>query len=243
MVIVNRADKRIKFGNPNFQIKSVSPGINMGNSLDYGLYQLGRFDHTLIKGGTVVKMHPHKNDEILSYIRKGKMTHEDSNGNIVEINNSYLMMMNSGSGIFHEETVPENGEDVEMIQIFIRPEKDDLEPRVQFHKFENVNSENDWRLVGGNSNSSAPLIINSDILVKDIHLTQNTKLTIPEHKIGLLYVFAGDINANDEFLEKGDSIVFNEDVEIEMLSPSDLVYFEMDKNKKFTRSGPFSGMN
>ena len=37
-------------------------------------------------------------------------------------------MMNAGSGLYHEETVPEGGETVEMLQIFLRPRGHELPP-------------------------------------------------------------------------------------------------------------------
>lgn len=243
MIVINYADQRRQFGNQNFQIKSTSPGINMGDYSDFGLLQLGRFDHTLLKAGTVVKMHPHKNDEILSYMRKGVMNHTDSKGNVVGINSSYMMMMNSGSGILHEETALEDGEDVEMIQIFIRPEKDELMPRVQFYQFEEPYSVNRWRLIGGYDGSNAPLTINSKITVSDTHITKNMQVEVNKGMVGLLYVFSGDIEIKDDVLDRGDSVVTDESLEIKLLSESaDLVYFEMDKEAVYSRSGRYSGM-
>jgi len=244
MITINRANQRQEFGNTKFHIKSTAPGINLGDPTDYGLAQLGRVDYSKIKAGTVVGMHPHRNDEILSYLRKGKMTHEDSSGNIIEIGPTHLMMMNAGSGIYHEETVPKDGDDVDMIQIFIRPNEDNLKQNVQFIELETLNSVNEWRLIGGSNTTEAPLKINSQILVCDAHITKSLDLRIPDDKTGLLYVFDGDIKINNDDLSKGDSVVLDEDITINLTSSltADLVYFEMDKNAKYTRSGPFSGM-
>ncbi len=73
-------------------------GRELSNHNDTGIYQLGRLDHAILKPGVLIRMHLHRDDEILSYMRKGTMHHTDSNGNDVAINNRYLMMMNAGSG-------------------------------------------------------------------------------------------------------------------------------------------------
>jgi len=244
MIIINRAKQRQEFGRADFRIKSTFPGVNLKNPNDIGLAQLGRIDYSEINAGFVVKMHPHKNDEIFSYIRKGTMTHEDTNGNIVEIGANHLMMMNAGSGIYHEETVPKDGENVEMIQIFIRPDADDLKPNVQFLKLESLNSVNNWRLVAGSNSSDAPLKINGEINVWDNHITSSNELKVSENRIGFLYIFDGDVKVGNEYLYKGDSVVLDENIKIDVASSptADLVYFEMDKNAKYSRSGPFSGM-
>jgi redox-sensitive bicupin YhaK (pirin superfamily) len=42
-------------------------------------------------------MHPHRDDEILTYLRSGIAEHKDTEGNIEIITNKRLMMMNAGS--------------------------------------------------------------------------------------------------------------------------------------------------
>jgi quercetin 2,3-dioxygenase len=93
---------------------------------------LSRVDHAFLDVGTLVPMDQHRNDEILSYMWRGLMVHEDSTGRRVELTPSRLMMMNAGRGFSHEESTP--GVPVEMLQIFIRPQATDLEPSVQFHE-------------------------------------------------------------------------------------------------------------
>ena len=244
MIIKNNLDQRKSFGGGKFQIESTIPGVNMNNPDDLGLAQLGRIDYSHIKKGFVVSMHPHRNDEILSYMRKGKMIHEDSTGNLISVHNTYMMLMNAGSGIFHEETVPDTDENVEMLQIFIRPEKDDIEPSVQFYDFKEENSINNWRLIAGYKEKNTPLIINSKVRVFDNRITKNATLQISEEKIGLLYVFKGDVKVNTTIsLTKGESLVLDEKLHIELISKfADLVYFELDQNAPFSRSGPYSGM-
>ena len=63
------------------------------------------------------------------------------------------MLMKAGSGIYHEEGIREDDETVEMLQIFIRPEADGLEPKIQFHKPDETYSLNTWRLLAGYEHS------------------------------------------------------------------------------------------
>lgn len=244
MITINRAKQRQEFGRSDFHIKSTFPAMNLNNPADLGLAQLGRVDYSEIKEGFVVKMHPHKNDEIFSYIRSGTMTHEDTNGNVVEIGADNLMLMNAGSGIFHEETVPNDSENVEMLQIFMRPSEDNLEPNVQFSKLENRYSINNWRLVAGSPSSDAPLKINGEVNIYDNRITTANTLEVADNKIGFLYIFDGEIKIGNDFLHKGDSVVLDEKITIEVsASPTaDLVYFELDESAKYSRSGAYSGM-
>ncbi len=119
-----------KFQNGPFTVNLIAAGRLLDKETDFAFGPLARFDHANANIGTFVKMHDHINDEILSYMWKGEMMHDDSTGNMVKISDRKLMMMNAGSGFRHEESVPEK--DVEMLQIFIRPEKADLHPKFNF---------------------------------------------------------------------------------------------------------------
>ena len=86
---------------------------------DLALGPLSALDHANLQVGKVVKMHEHKNDEILSYMWRGSMVHEDRAGHRIPISAKKLMMMNAGESFWHEESVPD--QPVEMLQIRARP--------------------------------------------------------------------------------------------------------------------------
>lgn len=242
---ITRASEQKVIDRGKFVIRMLALGNGIPGHDDHGLYQLGRVDHATLQGGTLVKMHLHHNDEILSYMRKGTMVHTDSKDNKVPIHQQYLMMMNSGSGFYHEEAVPDDGEKVEMLQIFIRPRADELTPQVQFHKLEQVYSVNKWRLIGGNENSKAPLKINSDIEVRDIRLKEG-KIQLPPlggSKAGYLYVFDGEVSLpeHNEVLGKGDAVLIEgELLSIQAKATADLVLFIMDKEASFSKNGLYA---
>nr|WP_280115310.1 pirin family protein [Flavobacterium fluviatile] len=82
--------------------------------------------------GTLIPMHQHRNDEILTYLRRGMVKHLDSEVHTDIIPNCRLMMMNAGKSFFHEELVLEEGGILNGLQIFIRPEKSNLRSLIQF---------------------------------------------------------------------------------------------------------------
>lgn len=52
-------------------------------------------------------LHPHRGIETISYLIKGKMIHKDTIGNEDSITDGEVQWMNAGSGILHEEKIPE----------------------------------------------------------------------------------------------------------------------------------------
>lgn len=246
MFVINRASERQKAGHGNFNIEIVIPGKNMENG-DSGFYNLGRFDDAHLKPGAFVGMHPHRNDEILTLMRSGTMLHRDSTGKEVAVTPQNIMMMNAGSGIYHEESIPTDKykEDVRLLQIFIRPENENDLPQVQFANAGELVL-NHWRLVAGLKNSHAPLEIKSNILAYDIDL-ENSTVHLPKpffkNTVYFLYVFDGEINISKTLLEKGDSIITdNENLNLHVNEKSTVVCFMIDKDAGFTKNGMYSGM-
>ncbi|TDS12281.1 pirin family protein [Sphingobacterium paludis] len=234
-----RASEKHTHGNHLFQISIVYPGTKLNNK-DTGFLSIGRIDHASFKPPGLVPMHPHRDDEILSYMRSGKMVHRDSTGQEEHLNNRYMMLMNAGSGISHEERAEE---DVEMLQIFMRPSERYLPPMVQFHQFANVYSENAWRLIAGN-HPDAPLTLRVDTNISDVRLRENTSIEIPDNKddsVYFLYCFNGNIEIGNELLTKGDSVFLEDNVFIKAISDSDLILFEIKKDAQYSDEGMFSG--
>lgn len=245
MIHISKAITRRKVSRGPFTSRFLPLGRLLPEWNDHGLAQIGRLEHATLEGGALVPMHMHQNEEIFSYLRKGTMHHKDSDENDLGIHNKYFMLMNAGSGIYHEEGVREGDETVEMLQIFIRPKADGLEPKIQFHEPDQTYSLNQWRLLAGPERSKAPMIFRSEALFYDVRLEKENSLQTPNlnEKTGLLYVFNGSIKINnsDEIAEKGDSIVIK-DEQLDLISreDSDLVFFVLDEEAPYSRNGLFA---
>ena len=81
-----------------------------------------------IQPETGFPMHSHRDMEIITYIRQGAITHEDSLGNKGVTKAGEIQIMSAGTGITHSEY---NNEDVEtlLFQIWIHPNENNIQPR------------------------------------------------------------------------------------------------------------------
>ena len=64
--------------------------------------------------------HPHRNMEIITYVRKGAITHQDSLGNIGRTEAGDVQVMSAGTGVAHSEYNRES-EVTQIFQIWILP--------------------------------------------------------------------------------------------------------------------------
>jgi len=225
-----------------FGIEIFYPGTALGRG-DSGIGAIGRIDRALIQPGHVIAMHPHKDDEIFTYKRAGRMLHLDTVGNREEINSHRLMMMNAGHSFQHEERVI-GDEPTQALQIFLRPREGDLDPKVQFHEMDAERSENAWRLLV--APEGATFEVRAQAWVRDAHLDPGRSLPLPERSapgmVHLLFVFSGEVRVGDqvigagEFYHLGDSTAA-----VEGLVGADIVLFTTDTQAPVFKGGMFSG--
>lgn len=242
--VISNQQKIVK-KNGGFGIEILFPGKAIGSE-DSGIGTIGRIDQATVTPGTLVPMHPHQDDEILTYLRSGIVEHKDTEGNIEVITNTRLMMMNAGSKFQHEELVLPAGEVLTALQIFIRPETGGLTPQVQFHEFSETISRNEWRAVAGKGDDF-PLQIRSDTWIYDLKLGKGKQQSLPALPIGnitcLVYVFDGSLAVKETIIiQKGESLVIeNEEILLKAVEDCNIVLFVTDLNAPVFKEGMYSG--
>lgn len=188
-------------------------------------------------------MHPHINDDILSYFRTGYAVHTDSEGFQATVSRNKLMLTKAGKLFYHEETMPES---LEGLQIFIRPKSKDLKPEVVFQDLNETDSVDCWRLLVLPTEQTK-LQFSSETWIYDTKLTNGKTIELPDlpkHELtDLLYVFQGNVILNNDMnLLKGESVLFNnEQIDINALEASELVLFITDENAEYYDGGMYSG--
>ncbi|MCU7766826.1 hypothetical protein COE67_18705 [Priestia megaterium] len=244
MLQIMRKSEAISHRRGTFELQIIKPGkILKGHQEDLAFGPLSRIDHAHLGIGTVVPMHEHRNDEIFSYMWDGEMVHKDSTGDTTTLSPHLLMLMNAGNSFFHEESVPKK--QVEMLQVFIRPEEKDLAPQVQFYDRPVIYRNEIWELLCGPEGTKAPLKIRQDIMIFDAHPLAGEKLEIPESPgmVPWVYIMDGAVTIGDTDLNKGDAIT---DLEkslstLQAKTNSTIVAFLVNLSAKATLEGLFSG--
>ncbi|MBL7838123.1 MAG: pirin family protein [Bacteroidetes bacterium] len=73
--------------------------------------------------------HPHDNMEIISIPLEGDLEHKDSMGNLSVIKHGDIQVMSAGTGIKHSEYNRNKNQQVKFLQIWVFPNKRDVQPR------------------------------------------------------------------------------------------------------------------
>jgi quercetin 2,3-dioxygenase len=87
-----------------------------------------------IKPGTGFARHGHRDMEIITYVRKGAITHKDHLGNVGRTEAGDVQVMSAGTGILHEEHNKEPDE-TQIFQLWILPRIAGVKPGWASAKF------------------------------------------------------------------------------------------------------------
>jgi redox-sensitive bicupin YhaK (pirin superfamily) len=83
----------------------------------------------IIAGGGGFGTHPHDNMEIITIPLKGALAHKDSMGNTEVIRAGDVQVMSAGTGVRHSEFNASDTEAVNLLQIWLFPNKRNVSPR------------------------------------------------------------------------------------------------------------------
>jgi hypothetical protein len=75
--------------------------------------------------------HPHDNMEIITIPLEGDLAHKDSMGNTEVIRNGDVQVMSAGTGVKHSEFNPNKDQRTKLLQIWVFPNQQNVEPRYQ----------------------------------------------------------------------------------------------------------------
>jgi redox-sensitive bicupin YhaK (pirin superfamily) len=174
------------------------------NSSRMGFGALRVINDDIIKAGAGFDTHPHKNMEIITFVRKGAITHRDSNGNVGRTEAGDVQVMSAGTGVFHSEFNMES-EDTNIFQIWIEPNQLEVEPRWDSHEFpKEATTDALTLLVSGDGN--VPLSIHQDAFIYAGHLIEGTSLTHPIKHQAYVLVSDGSLELDGHVLNKGDGL-------------------------------------
>jgi len=156
----------------------------------------------IIKAGAGFDTHPHKDMEIITYVRKGAITHRDSRGNLGRTEAGDVQVMSAGTGIFHSEFNLES-EDTNLYQIWIEPNKTGAQPRWDARRFPTEETEGGLTLLVS-GDGRAPLQIHQDATLHAGPINAGSELGHAIKHQAYLLMSKGAITLDGHSLKKGD---------------------------------------
>ena len=171
-----------------------------------GFRSLRVINEDRVTAGQGFGTHGHANMEILSYVVEGAIAHKDSTGGEEILRPHEWQRMTAGSGIRHSEYNPSKTDPLHFYQIWILPEKEDLEPGYEQKMFAPDDKSGQLKLVAANDARDGSLKINQDVWVFDSILNEGEAVSyeLTKKRYGFLQVVKGSLDLNGETLRASD---------------------------------------
>lgn len=170
--------------------------------------------------------HPHDNMEILTCVLKGAISHKDSMGNEGDIRAGEWQLMSAGTGVRHSE-INQGEEPVHLFQIWIHPNVQNAKPTYQQIERDPQQTPNTWQLIAG-PNENAPMHIRQNAEVKAAFIQKGQQLAIKAtQKMNYVHVISGQIMIDEQLVQAGDALLFEEQTAIQALADSQMIWFDL----------------
>jgi redox-sensitive bicupin YhaK (pirin superfamily) len=196
-----------------------------------GVGRLRVWNDDEIAPGSGFDAHPHRDMEIITYVREGAITHRDSLGNEGRTEAGDVQVMHAGTGIVHaelnRETVPTS-----LFQIWIIPTRTGVKPGWGARRFPD-------RVEGalvpladgrpGADGTALPLHADAAVLAGKLPRGQSIRQTIGAGRVGYLVPSTGAVTINGVKVatRDGATITGEEAVEITATEDAELVMVDV----------------
>lgn len=183
----------------------------------------------IIRAGAGFDTHPHRDMEIITYVRRGAISHRDSVGNSGRTEAGDVQVMSAGTGIFHSEF---NDEPVEtnLFQIWIEPNEKGVAPRWDTHNFPKEPVKDKLMLLVS-GDGKAPLSIHQNAYIYAGTLAKGAAISQPIKHQAYVLISEGAATIEGIALKKGDGAEITGQKQFSIAADSDAEILVIDVPK------------
>jgi redox-sensitive bicupin YhaK (pirin superfamily) len=166
--------------------------------------------------------HPHADMEIITYVRTGAITHEDSMGNKGRTGAGDVQVMSAGTGVRHSEFNLEN-EMTTLFQIWIEADKRGATPSWGAKEFPKSDRSGRFSVLASGDPGDDALTINADARVLGATLKAGERLTysLAAGRRAYLVPAVGAVDVNGTALNARDGAAIKDEAEITITAKAD----------------------
>ena len=207
--IYQAADSRGDANHGWLKSKHTFSFANYHNPERMGFGALRVINDDFVIAGQGFGKHSHRDMEIISIPLSGKLGHGDNIGNNGIIETGEVQVMSAGTGITHSEMNADNHEAVSFLQIWVIPNKMNVEPRYQQIRMGELMKPNAFNQILSPNSDDAGVWIHQDAWFSmgnfDKGVTETYQLKNPNNGV-YIFVISGKVVVNGNTLSTRDGL-------------------------------------
>jgi redox-sensitive bicupin YhaK (pirin superfamily) len=178
-----------------------------------------------IAAGTGFDPHPHRDMEIITYVREGAITHRDNMGNEGRTEAGDVQIMSAGTGVVHSEYNLEP-ETTRIFQIWIIPDRRGAKPNWGAKQFPRERREAGFEVLASGrpqdaGNGALPLNVDGAVLAVTLKAGQTLRQTLAEGRAAYLVPAKGAVTVNGVAVGTRDGAGIRDEAEIAITATQD----------------------
>ena len=180
-------------------------GYHDPNRMHFGVLRVLNDDQ--VAPGQGFGTHPHDNMEIISIPLEGDLEHKDSMGNTTVIKEGDVQVMSAGTGIQHSEYNKNTDQEVKFLQIWVFPNKRNVEPRYDQISIRDIEKKNAFYQVLSPNPDDDGVWVNQDAWfhLGKFEVGATDSYQIKKEGNGVYaFIFEGEVEFDGVILEKRD---------------------------------------
>ena len=175
-----------------------------------------------IAGKSGFPPHPHRDMEIITYVRTGAITHQDSMGNKGRTAAGDVQVMSAGTGVTHAEYNLED-EATTLFQIWVETDRPRAEPSWGAMPFPKEAREGSFQLLASGDADDGALTINADARVLGATVKAGKALAYDAEPGRHLYLVpSGRVRVNDIEANARDGVAISGETEVRIEADEDV---------------------
>ncbi len=174
--------------------------------------------------------HPHKDMEIVTYPISGAIEHSDSMGNGTVISAGEVQRMTAGSGVQHSEFNHSQTDELHLLQIWLFPEENDLEPGYEQEMFSREDKLDQLRLIASRDGRDGSVTVHQKVDLYASILQPNTQMEhiiADSHKV-FVQIVSGVVTINGQSASAGDGVQVSDESKLIISSDAEAEFLVFD---------------
>ncbi len=175
--------------------------------------------------------HSHRDMEIVTYVLEGELAHQDSMGNGSVIRAGDIQRMSAGRGISHSEHNPSDDKAVQLLQIWLQPNKRGVEPGYAQQHYPLSERQGQLKLLVSPDGRDNSISAHQDGLLYGALLNseESASYTLSSERIAYVHIARGEAMVNGETLKAGDAITLKDEacVQLDGIDHAEILLFDL----------------
>lgn len=231
MITVRQAKER---GHFNFGWLNTYHTFSFGDYYDprfMGFRSLRVINEDWVQPGHGFPTHGHRDMEIVTYVLEGGLEHKDSIGTGSVIRPGEVQRMSAGRGVRHSEANHSKDEPVHLLQIWILPNEEGIEPSYEQKNYTDEEKRGRLRLIASADGRDGSVRIHQDAAVYAalVEPGQQVSHQLAPERHAWVQVARGAITLNGQSLGQSDGAAASDETSLEIvgLEAAEVLLFDL----------------